>query len=423
MVLKIHQIFLMGTCIDCLTLPRHHMNKNNILHHISFSEASYPKITKRSETIDTIRGFLLLLMTLDHLLQWPLSGLSFLYKFSFQPLGLVSAAEGFFLLSGITLSMVYAKYITTQQYAFCQRKIFSRAKELYFKNTFSILLCATLVILFPNYFVAWGNATEFSGSLYTHPKLSIIGGATFTILPAFFDILPLYILFLLASPFVLKQIVSGRVFFTLTAIFGFYLIGQYGPLFLLQDFLQQQGFTPTRFTWFEPLSWQLLFFSGLTLGTLYQQKKLSFLENIPKHAVLTACLIVLFFTSYKYSLLSEKITQPIKTLTDIRTLGPLTLIQLSALTIIFIQTGRSFPKLVNSRALSLLGKNGLEVFLFHCFLCYGVAVFRPQINELAIGLQLTILCSSILSLWLVPLFKYRNLIQLRITMARIFLNK
>ena len=54
---------------------------------------------KRIPALDSIRGLLLLIMTLNHLF-WISGGSSIYQLFTLQPLGQFGAAEGFILVSG-----------------------------------------------------------------------------------------------------------------------------------------------------------------------------------------------------------------------------------------------------------------------------------------------------------------------------------
>lgn len=62
---------------------------------------------KRIPALDSIRGLLLVIMTVNHLI-WISGGNSVIQLFSLQPLGQFGAAEGFILVSGFLAGAIYS---------------------------------------------------------------------------------------------------------------------------------------------------------------------------------------------------------------------------------------------------------------------------------------------------------------------------
>ena len=93
---------------------------------------------KRYWEIDALRGLMLVLMTLTHLpsrLTDPLG----------QPLGWVSAAEGFVLLSGFTAGLVYSRLARERGVAAMERAFWTRAFKVYLAQAATLLLLFTVI--------------------------------------------------------------------------------------------------------------------------------------------------------------------------------------------------------------------------------------------------------------------------------------
>src|SRR5712672_874729 len=78
--------------------------------------------------IDFLRGFCLLVMTVDHLPE------TLIQKFTWQGFGFFSAAECFVFLSGLVAGRVYGRIAVTRGFAALRQCVLRRAVILYFAN-------------------------------------------------------------------------------------------------------------------------------------------------------------------------------------------------------------------------------------------------------------------------------------------------
>ena len=148
--------------------------------------------------IDALRGLMLVLMTLTHLptrLSDPLG----------QSFGFVTAAEGFVLLSAYMAARVYAGIAQKQGIGAMHQAFWRRALKLYG--------CHALLLLFLfNEVVSIGLridqlAVKNLASFYlAQPLTALLAGLALVYEPPLLDILPMYILFMLASPWVLAHV-------------------------------------------------------------------------------------------------------------------------------------------------------------------------------------------------------------------------
>src|ERR1039458_6025962 len=148
----------------------------------------------RDPRIDTLRGLFLVVMMVDHLPQHPL------LHFTVQSFGFVSAAEGFVFVSGFVCAWVYGRILVKDGEAALRRRAWHRARDIYL----TLLVLYTLVLLgglwggrqiasrFPDFWTGWWH------------------GALLIFQPPFFGILPMYVVFLLLTPFLLEQMTRGR---------------------------------------------------------------------------------------------------------------------------------------------------------------------------------------------------------------------
>ncbi len=174
-------------------------------------------------SLDLLRGYFLCVIIVDHLARFPnlfdiVTGRGQLW---------VSAAEGFFLISGILIGVLKPK----------AQKLYSRAVRLY--------LCSIGLTLL---FTAWGYwlpSDNIIAGIWTGDSLSLVlNTLSLRYVYGWADFLPYYVIFLLVSPLAIKIITKYGAVLLLTASFGVWLI-------------RGQNIY---------MAWQLIFISGLMGG-------------------------------------------------------------------------------------------------------------------------------------------------------------
>src|SRR6476661_8406612 len=116
---------------------------------------AYPRAEKRDLRIDLLRGFCVFAMIIDHI-----GGSSWLYALTGGNRWLVSAAEGFVFLSGLTMGLVYREKIRRAGLRAAAMAALRRAGTLY-------LLTVALTLIF----TALARLTDWS--LWTDRALAI----------------------------------------------------------------------------------------------------------------------------------------------------------------------------------------------------------------------------------------------------------
>ena len=206
--------------------------------------------------------------------------------------------------------------------------------------------------------------------LYVESPLTTLGlGALFLFQPAFLDILPMYCLFLLITPFIINRFKKKYGCWWVLA--GSFLV--WAPAtYSTWDNLQRYGerFLPVNFGFFDPFAWQFLFVGGLFFGFRRYTAK-----SIPiKISLITMSLLILIgIMLFRYKILpSNLLGFDILSLTIRETFGPLRAINLAALAYLITGFGIRFPRLLEWPWFSYLGRHSLQVFTFHLVLLYSI---------------------------------------------------
>ena len=207
------------------------------------------KKSSRILTFDLLRGYFLVAIILDHLgfypngLDW-WSGRGNLY---------VSAAEGFFLISGLVLGIVRGAKLADKPFRLPAQLLLKRSVQLY--------ITAVILMLFFT-FIGWfflDNPGLKPGIRLPNESLwSIIwGGITFEYIYGWADYLRLYAAFILVSPLALL-LLRRRLWYV--------LLGVCVIVWTQFDTLRHGGSAELA----QMYSWQLIFFGGFIIGYHWQ---------------------------------------------------------------------------------------------------------------------------------------------------------
>jgi hypothetical protein len=167
---------------------------------------------QRDMRIDTLRGLLLIVMTIDHF-NSPIA------KVTYQTFGYVSVAEGFFFLSAYVFSIVYAKQ--AQNLSMLAIASVKRAYLLYRYHIALIVTVFLLAMVFPLFQKAW--VFMVGEVLIEQTFAAFIQGLIFINQPVFMDILPMYCVFVLISPFILAGFSRGWIAQVFVVSFAFWV--------------------------------------------------------------------------------------------------------------------------------------------------------------------------------------------------------
>jgi hypothetical protein len=320
---------------------------------------AHPMNSSRRWEIDALRGLMLVLMTVTHLptrLSIPMG----------QPFGFVSAAEGFVLLSAYMAGLVYSRL--------AYRDSIEAMRKAFWRRALKVYLCqaATLLFLF-TVIAALGMKVDQPAvkdllSFYLHdPHTAFFAGLLLIYQPPLLDILPLYVLFMLGSPWVLAWALRRGWTELLVLSFLIWVLAQFGlagwvyRLMVTATGLQVPFSETGSFVTF---SWQLIWMVGLWMGAS---------RNAPdaRPFVFTAWVIGLAAAIAITGLAWRHIQGQapfgadvsLNMLFDKWMLGPLRVLDLLALGIITLRFGPALARWVpRLRWLEMMGAASLPVF-------------------------------------------------------------
>ncbi len=223
-------------------------------------------LTRLTE-FDALRGLMLVLMTITHLptrLSSPLG----------QPFGYVSAAEGFVLLSAYMAGLVYGRTAVKKGIPAMSDAFWRRAFKVYASHLATLLFLFTLIAGL-GLSLDQGAAKNLMAFYLVDPFRALRAGALLLYKPPLLDILPMYVLFMLVSPWLMSWglrrgwsgVLGLSALLWLLAQFG---LGQWLYDAKLAVFGGLLAFDETgAFAFF---AWQLLWVVGLWMGASRSEK-------------------------------------------------------------------------------------------------------------------------------------------------------
>ena len=219
---------------------------------------------QRRLELDAVRGLMLVWITLTHL---P-TAISTVVN---QPLGFVSAAEGFIFLSALFTGRIYFRQARQDGYPAMRRKLALRTLRLYAYHL--LLLAFVFLVAVP--IAAHGNRPGLHNLLDFYfiagPKHAIIEAILLIYRPPLLDILPMYIIFLLFTPVVLSAAQRIGWKSILSASFTLWFLAQLGFRWAEHDFVNRLlgvRIPLNEMGSFDLWGWQFLWTLGIWFGEI-----------------------------------------------------------------------------------------------------------------------------------------------------------
>ncbi len=305
-------------------------------------------------TLDILRGYFLLVILTDHLYRFP----NLLQFFTGRGQLWVSAAEGFFMISGLLVGFIYRPKIS-RGFKKIFRKLWRRAAKLY-------VISVSLTLLF----TLWGQflpADKIKSGIWPGGNLVqlLYKTATFQYVYGWADFLVFYAVFMFFAPIALWLIAkfNGWVVMVLSVLVWYF--------FRLQS---------------EHAAWQLLFMSGLLVGgnLLAIEEKFSALASRHKKlagailsgvTLLTIILSIYFVFGFGRILPPENVFNFLAPLVDKNTVGPLRFILAwiwFAALYLLVRFRENQIDRVTGGIIRTLGQDSLLVYSLEAILLYPV---------------------------------------------------
>ena len=320
--------------------------------------------SQRHWEIDALRGLMLVLMTVTHLptrLTDPLG----------QPFGFVSAAEGFVLLSAFMSGLVYSRIGYRIGIDAMRSAFFKRALTVYMAQAATLLFLFT-VIAAVGIRIDQPAVKDLMSFYLVQPRDGFLFGLLLVYEPALLDILPMYIFFMLLSPWVLALALRHGWFWIALASTAIWALAQFG----LSEWLYRRVAEATGLSVpfhemgaFNAYAWQFIWFMGLWLGASRNAPDARPLE-IPRWLLVAATVVALYGLYWRHhgpnGQAAFGANDQLNLLFDKWQLGPLRIVNLAALCIVAIGFGPALARrLPRIRWLEAMGSASLPVFCAH----------------------------------------------------------
>src|SRR3984957_18046921 len=242
---------------------------------------------KRFIEYDVLRGGLLLMMIVDH-------SPSALRRFTDQPLGFFSTAEGFVFVSAFLAGLLFRKRAEELGFAAARTASIHRAGRIYRAHLVTLSFAFVLGSFFLSELPGIRNLLDH---YLMNPFAAIVGSLALLFRPPLMDILPMYILFsfLTVPAFRAAQRWGWKT--VLFASFSLWVIAQTHVRDALVNASKDLPFA--ELGPFDLLCWQFLWVSGLFAGQRFQQGK----ALLPSPALLRPLFILtaLVFLFWRWS--------------------------------------------------------------------------------------------------------------------------
>ena len=331
----------------------------------------------RIVALDIIRGLFLILILIDHIELYP-DGFDY---FTGRGRLFVSAAEGFFFMSGLLVGMVYRRRISLGM-KFIFKRMWARALELYLASIFFTLFFTALAVYTNHETIKYGLYSVINWPHILKETIFMRYGYGWA------DFLDRFALLMLIAPIAFYLLAKGKWWLMISASFIFWLIGQH---------ISENNFT---------ITWQFLFNGAMLIGFYWQwltDKWRSFNRSTRRRVILvinslTAVTFALSYASvYLLSVLNEKFSELPQNLMNLTLrwnnfnewiwrytqkwdLGFLRIIFFLLWFMTLYMFINKYHRSINRRTrylIELLGRNSLLVYIEHAMIVFAFKYFIP----------------------------------------------
>jgi len=329
--------------------------------------------TSRDLRFDSLRGLMLIVMTVNHLpsiLRWATD----------ESLGIFSAAEGFVFLSGLLAGYVYTRRRRRDGPEGLRAATRKRASRIYFWQVAAFVGAFLAVRLTGIVFGFYSTSSPIL--FYQNPWLALLLGCTLLYQPGMIDILPLYCALVVALPFVIDALETGRRKWVFLISGSLWFAMQWvapvdgAPLF------------PVHVGSFNLFSWQFLFFLGVIIGHQRVAKPGPLVPVRPWLMLPAAALAVYCWGVNKLGWRPAWSDDLFGIMLNKPNLGLLRLTDFAMAAYLVGIAATQFPRLFSWPPLAFLGRHSLVVFAVQSVVGISLLEF-PQLFATTLGNYLT----------------------------------
>jgi hypothetical protein len=357
---------------------------------------------ERDLRLDLLRGIGQWMMFLDHI---PFDVVNWL---TLRNYGFSDAAELFVFISGYTAGFVYGPAMREGRIFAVTTRLLKRVWQLYVAHVFLFVFFIAYIAQTAEHYDNPMLEHEFNVfNFLRHPDVMLMQGLMLKFKPVDLDVLPLYIVLLLASPVILWA-VARRPSLTLLGAAVLYVVARELD-WNLPSF-------PAGKWFFNPITWQFLFVFGMWCA-LGGAKKLAPLIGSRAGLVLAggylafSFLIVMTWHVPSWARFVPPWLAHAMYPIDKTNLDPLRLIHFLAMAALAIRyLPRNWPPLASNllRPLILCGQHSLPIFCFGTFLSFAAHIILVEIsNHVAVQILVSVAGIALLvgAAWLMTWYR------------------
>jgi hypothetical protein len=339
--------------------------------------------------LDAARGLMLVWITLTHL---PTAASAYVN----QPFGFVSAAEGFIFLSALFTGRIYFRLAEHDGYRAMEHRLWSRTVRLYFYH--ALLLAFAFLVAVP--IAERGDRPGLHNLLDFYfiagPKRSVIEAFLLIYRPPLLDILPMYIIFLMftsAALLLARKIGWKPILWTGFSLWALAQFGLRVDAYKIASKIIPAHIPLNEMGSFDLWAWQFLWIGGVWLGVRWAQNNLP-IEKLAKRVVIPAALIAVICFVVRRAIEHGLQLGPAEFLFDKWHLGPLRLVDFTAVAMLLIVTQKVWKPLAVG-PLVLMGQSSLQVFCVHLLCCFAGLTLLGNASKISGWKQVALLSGTL----------------------------
>lgn len=341
--------------------------------------------------LDGFRGFFIIFMTIVHV-NLPLD--SFIAKLNHHYFGWVEDAQGFVFISGIVVGLAYGGMLQKRSASAMRAAVWRRVGSIYLHQAslIALFLITALFLATRGYDPGYTALYAEEPFLFTFLSLILVTGSVNM------GILPMYIVFLIATPPILVLMRNGHLPAIIVGSISLWLVAQLGLVDLVNQWAEEVAAgagRPAPFgIFFNVLGWQLIYVSGLACGWQLVKGALDFrFLQAPQYgaacgvAVVAIIGLAVFDRVIGWELISSEYSSAFLAHKYREDFGPIYLVAFAldvfVITWLLVAGPLSRRTLIRTAAdlvrrvfthpaLRLVGRHSLTLFSYHIVLTYGV---------------------------------------------------
>jgi hypothetical protein len=359
---------------------------------------------ERDLRLDFFRGIGQWMVFLDHI---PFDVVNWL---TFRNYGFSDAAELFVFISGYTAGFVYGPAMREGRIFAATARLLKRVWQLYVAHVFLFVFFIAYIAQTAEHYDNPTLAHEFNiFNFLRHPDVMLLQGLILKFKPVDLDVLPLYIVLLLASP-ALLWLMARRPGLTLLGSVVLYVVARELD-WNLPSF-------PAGSWYFNPITWQLLFVFGMWCALGGAERLAPLIQSRAALVIAVGYLVFAFLIVMTWHVPSwarfvppwlAHAMYPI----DKTNLDPLRLTHFLAMAAVAIRhLPRKWPPLSSNllRPLVLCGQHSLPIFVLGTFLSFAAHIILVEIsNTVVVQILVSVVGITLLvvAAWLMTWYRKR----------------